>query len=86
MRRPRIGFLGLGWIGRHRMEAILATGAVEAAAIADPSPKMMAEAVRLAPAAVQAGSGGVADGRAGRGSDRNAQRDACCAVNPGSAG
>lgn len=47
--RPRVGFLGVGWIGRHRMEAILATGAVEAAAIADPSPEMAAAAGRLAP-------------------------------------
>ena len=28
---PRVGFLGLGWIGRHRMQALLATGAVNAA-------------------------------------------------------
>jgi predicted dehydrogenase len=46
--RPRIGFLGVGWIGRHRMEAILRTGLVDAAAIADPSPEMAAEAGRLA--------------------------------------
>lgn len=45
----RLGFLGIGWIGRHRMEAMLATGAVEAAAIADPSPEMIAEALKLAP-------------------------------------
>ena len=50
-RRPRLGFLGVGWIGRHRMQAILETGAVEAAAIADPSPEMAAEAARLAPGA-----------------------------------
>jgi predicted dehydrogenase len=49
--RPRLGFLGVGWIGRHRMEAMLATGAVEVAAIADPSPEMAAEAHKLAPAA-----------------------------------
>ncbi|WP_236025169.1 Gfo/Idh/MocA family protein [Arenibaculum pallidiluteum] len=49
--RPRVGFLGVGWIGRHRMKAILDTGAVEAAAIADPSPEMAAEAARLAPGA-----------------------------------
>jgi predicted dehydrogenase len=36
-KRPRIGFLGTGWIGRHRMEAMLATGAIEAVAVADPS-------------------------------------------------
>ena len=47
--RPRLGFLGVGWIGRHRMQAILETGAVEVAAIADPSPEMAAEAGRLAP-------------------------------------
>jgi predicted dehydrogenase len=46
--KPRVGFLGVGWIGRHRMEAILATGAVEAAAIADPSPECVAAAMALA--------------------------------------
>jgi predicted dehydrogenase len=48
MARPRLGFLGIGWIGRHRMAAMLATGAVEAAAIADPSAEMAAEALKLA--------------------------------------
>jgi predicted dehydrogenase len=47
--RLRLGFLGVGWIGRHRMQAILGTGAVEVAAIADPSPEMAAEAGKLAP-------------------------------------
>src|SRR4051794_16404754 len=47
--RPRLGFLGVGWIGRHRMNAILNTGTVEIAAIADPSSEMAAEAGRLAP-------------------------------------
>lgn len=51
MARPRIGFLGVGWIGRHRMAAMLATGTVEAAAISDPSAEMTAEAARLAPGA-----------------------------------
>jgi predicted dehydrogenase len=51
MARPRLGFLGVGWIGRHRMEAMLATGAVEAAAIADPSDEMAAQALKLAPGA-----------------------------------
>jgi len=49
--RPRLGFLGVGWIGRHRMGAILETGLADAAAIADPSPEMAAEAGRLAPGA-----------------------------------
>ncbi len=51
MSRPRLGFLGVGWIGRHRMEAILATGAADAAVIAEPSRDMAAEASRLAPEA-----------------------------------
>ena len=51
MTRPRVGFLGVGWIGRHRMQAIVDTGAVEVAGIADASPEMTAEAGKLAPQA-----------------------------------
>ncbi|WP_425339688.1 Gfo/Idh/MocA family protein [Microvirga lotononidis] len=47
--RPRLGFLGVGWIGRHRMQAILGTGAVDVVAVADPSSEMAAEAGKLAP-------------------------------------
>ena len=49
--RPRVGFLGVGWIGRHRMQAIVDTGAVEVAAIADTSPGIAAEAAQFAPKA-----------------------------------
>jgi predicted dehydrogenase len=52
----RVGFLGVGWIGRHRMEAMLATGTVEAAAIADASPEAAQEALKLAPEARIVGS------------------------------
>lgn len=45
----RLGFLGLGWIGRNRMEAMLATGKAKAVAICDPDPEMAAEAQKLAP-------------------------------------
>ena len=51
----RLGFLGTGWIGRHRMQALLAGGLVEAAAIADANPETVAEAQALAPAAQAAG-------------------------------
>jgi predicted dehydrogenase len=51
MSKPRLGLLGVGWIGRHRMAAMLETGAVEAVAIADPSPECAAEAAQLAPRA-----------------------------------
>ena len=35
--RPRLGFLGLGWIGRSRLDAIAASGLAEIAALADPA-------------------------------------------------
>ena len=56
MAKPRLGFLGTGWIGRHRMEAMLATGAVEAAAFCEPADAMADEATLLAPEAVRASS------------------------------
>jgi len=34
---PRLGFLGVGWIGRSRLDALTAAGAAEVAAIADPA-------------------------------------------------
>ena len=54
--RPRLGFLGVGWIGHHRMKAIAETGAAEIAAIADPSPVNAARAAELAPQAAQVSS------------------------------
>lgn len=51
----RLGFLGVGWIGRHRMDALLKAGA-RAVAIADPSPDNLAEALKSAPNAVTVGS------------------------------
>jgi predicted dehydrogenase len=35
--KPRLGFLGVGWIGRNRLEAIARSGLVEITAIADPA-------------------------------------------------
>jgi predicted dehydrogenase len=49
----RLGFLGTGWIGRHRMAAMLDTGLVTAAAICDPSPECVDEAAKLAPGAAR---------------------------------
>ena len=34
---PRLGFAGAGWIGRNRLDAVVAAGAAEVAAIADPA-------------------------------------------------
>ena len=48
----RLGFLGTGWIGRNRMQAMLATDDAVAAAICDPDAKMVQEAKALAPLAI----------------------------------
>jgi predicted dehydrogenase len=53
-RRPRVGFLGVGWIGRNRMQAMLATGSIEAAAVAEPSDEAAQAALALAPKAERA--------------------------------
>lgn len=45
---PRLGFLGIGWTGQHRLKAIAQSGLAEIVGIADPSP----EAVRTGAAAV----------------------------------
>ena len=50
--RPRVGFAGLGWIGRHRLGAIAAGGAVEIAALQDPVPEARNSAAALAPGAL----------------------------------
>jgi predicted dehydrogenase len=52
----RLGFLGTGWIGRNRMEAMLATGGAEAVAICDPNEEMARQARELAPGARLVGS------------------------------
>jgi predicted dehydrogenase len=52
----RLGFLGVGWIGRNRMEALLTTGEAEAVALCDPSREMIDQAVALAPQAQILGS------------------------------
>lgn len=46
---PRLGFLGLGWIGQHRMQALLEGKAGEVAAFADPSPEVQAKVREVAP-------------------------------------
>jgi predicted dehydrogenase len=51
LRKPRLGFLGVGWIGRHRMEAIARDGAAEIAAIADAEPEARDAACAMAPGA-----------------------------------
>lgn len=54
--RPRLGFLGVGWIGRHRMEAVRDAGDCEVAVIADPSADGV-DAARAAVPGAEAGEG-----------------------------
>jgi predicted dehydrogenase len=49
---PKLGFLGVGWIGRNRLEAIAEQGAAEVAYVADPAPQNTEEALKSAPQAV----------------------------------
>lgn len=39
LRKPRLGFLGVGWIGRHRLRAVVEGGAAEVVAVADADPQ-----------------------------------------------
>lgn len=47
--RPRLGFLGVGWIGLHRMRAIMESGIADVAVIADALPDARARAVEQVP-------------------------------------
>jgi predicted dehydrogenase len=53
---PRLGFLGVGWIGRHRMAAIANSGVAQIAAVADTATAQRDEAARVAPDAALLGS------------------------------
>jgi predicted dehydrogenase len=37
-RKPRLGFVGVGWIGRNRMEAVAASGLADIALVGDATP------------------------------------------------
>ena len=52
---PRLGFLGVGWIGRHRMRALVEAGA-EVVAICDPAAEASAAAAADAPGCAVVGS------------------------------
>lgn len=54
--KPRLGFLGLGWIGLHRMRAIADSGVAEISALADPDRSSRERARGFAPNAEVASS------------------------------
>lgn len=47
--RPRLGFAGVGWIGRNRLEAMAQHAAIEVAAVADPVRTAAEKIAELAP-------------------------------------
>jgi predicted dehydrogenase len=49
--KPRIGALGLGWIGRHRLEAVADSELADIVVLADPEPEAREEAAWIAPEA-----------------------------------
>src|SRR3954452_20594949 len=49
--KPRLGFLGLGWIGQHRLQAIVDSGSAEVAALADSVDEAVSKARDLIPEA-----------------------------------
>jgi predicted dehydrogenase len=50
--KPRLGFVGLGWIGRNRLESVVQSGIAEIAAIHDAQAGAAEEAQKLSPEAV----------------------------------
>jgi predicted dehydrogenase len=50
--RPRLGFLGVGWIGRNRLEALARSGLVDIAAVSDPVVANALAVTELTPCAV----------------------------------
>lgn len=55
-RRPRLGFVGVGWIGRLRMQSIIDADVADVVGFADPSQECRASATELAPEAAAADS------------------------------
>jgi predicted dehydrogenase len=53
---PRLGFLGVGWIGRQRLKALAESGVARVEAIADSSADLALQAQAVAPGAVLARS------------------------------
>lgn len=49
--RPRLGFVGVGWVGLWRMKILVAADIAEVVAIADPDPAAAGRAVEAVPAA-----------------------------------
>ena len=47
--KPKLGFLGVGWIGRRRLESIAGTGLAQISVLADPAQDSLDAAHKVAP-------------------------------------
>lgn len=47
--KPRLGFVGVGWIGQNRLRSLLEEGCAEAVRIADPNEDALRSALEMAP-------------------------------------
>lgn len=54
--KPKLGFIGVGWIGRNRLEAVAREHIADIKLISDPNPEFSDEALKLAPGAETAAS------------------------------
>lgn len=48
-RIPKLGFVGVGWIGKARMQALIEAGAGQAVALVEPSQPALQQALQIAP-------------------------------------
>jgi predicted dehydrogenase len=53
---PRLGFLGVGWIGQHRMRAVADAGIADISFLCEPNPDMIDKALEIVPEAKKADS------------------------------
>lgn len=51
-RKPRLGFVGLGWIGRNRLQSVVQSGIAEVSAVHDAQINVAEEGLQLSPGAV----------------------------------
>lgn len=56
MGRPKLAFVGVGWIGRHRMNAAVESELADVVIVSDPSAECLSEAQKIAPSAKAASS------------------------------
>lgn len=49
--KPKLAFAGVGWIGRHRMQAAATSGLADILLITDPSEECLNESIKIAPGA-----------------------------------